>query len=157
MKDKNSVNVDSIKAVVSYKSGLMSGLIASVVSSIVLMIMTSIVLVPEFNFVLIEGSIFGLAETALSAWIVYFLFGLFWGYLYALIEPALPGNSPVTKGIIAGFLMWIIYMLVLMPLAGTGVFLKQYGFNAVLIILVVDLVFGIVLGYFYDRLRKGRE
>ena len=152
MKDKNSIN--GSKAVVSAKAGLMSGFIASVVSSMILMIMTSIILVPEFNFVLVEGSIFGLAETALSAWIVYFVFGFIWGYLYAVIEPSLPGEGAIFKGIIAGLLIWLAYMLILMPLAGTGLFLKQYGFKAAAIILVVDLAFGIVLGYFYDRLRK---
>lgn len=151
MKDTNSING---KSVVNIKASLIAGFIASIISSIVLMITTSIILIPEFNFISIQGSIFGLAETALSAWIVYFIFGLIWGYLYALIEPNLPKDSIFGKGLIVGILIWIIYMLILMPLAGAGLFLKEYGLRAAAIILVVDLVFGVVTAYFYNRFRK---
>jgi len=155
MKDINSVRSDA--AVINVKAGLKSGFIASAISSIALMIMTSIILIPKFNFILIEGSIFGLAETVLYSWIIYFVFGLIWGYVYALSEPALKvANSSFVKGIIAGFIIWII-LLIFMPIAGAGIFLKHYGLKAAVIILIANLVFGIVLGYFYDLLRTVRK
>ncbi len=57
-------------------AALISGLVASAISGFVLMLMGSLALVPEFDFVLIQGSIFNLAGTAIAAWSVYFFIGI---------------------------------------------------------------------------------
>lgn len=136
------------------KAGLVSGLIAGLVSSIVLMILSTVVAIPDFNFVLIQGSVFGLADSALTAWVVYFVISLAWGYLYSFIEPKMESDSPVKKGLFAGFIIWAFFMIVLMPIAGAGFFLKEYGLSAAITVLIVDLVFGDVLGYAYDKLNS---
>ncbi|MCE3255774.1 MAG: hypothetical protein K0R25_1268 [Rickettsiaceae bacterium] len=138
---------------VKLKAGLISGFAASAISSIVLILSTILSLVPEFNFVSVQGSIFHFTTTLSSAWVIYFLIGTFiWGSLYAVLEPHMEGGVG-KKGLIFGILVWLIVMLVLMPLTEAGMFAKKYGFVAAGITLVTDLIFGWSLAYFHKKLK----
>lgn len=151
MKDSN---ISFNKKNVNVQKGLLSGFIASAVSSVVLVLLTSLVVIPDFNYIAIQGSLFGITGAALSAWAVYFILGTFiWGLLYAFLEPHLAGQRGSSKGILYGFLVWIAVMLIFMPFTEAGFFLKQYSVSAAGIILVTDLIFGATLGYFYEKLR----
>lgn len=153
---KNDITDSNIRRNrVDMKAGLAAGFIASAISLMFLALTTWMALVPEFNYVLIQGSIFGFAKTIFSGWIVYFLIGaIFWGSLYAWLEPNLLSPKPITRGIIFGLIVWLIVMVILMPIAGVGIFIKQYGFLSSIIILMTDLVFGVAIACFYERLRK---
>lgn len=140
---------------VDMKAGLIAGFIASAISLLFLALTTWMALVPEFNYVLIQGSIFGFTKTIFSGWVIYFLIGIiFWGSLYAGIESYLLSPKPITRGIIFGLIVWLIVMVILMPIAGAGIFVKQYDYLASIVILMTDLVFGVSIAYFYERLRK---
>lgn len=140
---------------VDIKAGLCAGFMASVISSLVLLVLTSLSLIPEFDFVVIQGALFGFAGTVLSAWIVYFIIGtLIWGSLYASMESRIAGNNPFSKGLLFGLFIWLIIMIVMMPLAGVGIFVKQYGLVAAGIMLLTDLVFGVSTAFFYAKCRE---
>ena len=49
---------------------------------------------------------------------------------------------------------WLVMMLVLMPMAGAGLFGLRLGTMAPLMTLVLHLIFGIVLGWTYGQLRR---
>ena len=137
------------------KAGLIAGFIASAISLLFLAFTTWMALIPEFNYVLIQGSIFGFTKTIFSGWVIYFLIGtVFWGSFYAGLDPYLLSPNSVTRGIIFGLIVWLIVMIVLMPIAGVGIFLEQYGYLAAIVILISDLVFGVSIAYFYNRLRR---
>jgi len=139
---------------VSLKAGLIAGFIASAFSGIALLIIEWLALVPQFNFVLIQGSIFDLEERAIASWIVYFAIGAFiWGLLYASAEPTLSGNNSVKKGLVFGVMIWFIVMIFVMPIACAGFFLREYGVAAAGLVFLVDLIFGASLGYFYNKLK----
>lgn len=137
----------------SLKHAMLAGFVASAVSSLALIILTSVILIPEFDFISIQGSIFGLAGTAVSAWAVYFIIGTFiWGPLYSMLEPKIAKNT-LNRGLLFGLLVWLIVMAILMPLAGEGFFLMhKYSMSAAAIVLVVDLIFGLTTAYFYNKL-----
>ncbi len=137
----------------SLKHAILAGFIASTVSSLVLIILTSVILIPKFDFISIQGSIFGLAGTAMSAWAVYFIIGTFvWGPLYSMLEPKIANNT-LNRGFLFGLLLWLIVMAILMPLAGEGFFLmNKYSMSAAAVVLVVDLTFGLTTAYFYNKL-----
>lgn len=148
-------NPSSKKGRANMMAGLNAGFIASAISLLFLALTTWMALVPEFNYVLIQGSIFGFTKTIFSGWIIYFLIGaIFWGSLYAGLDPYLLSTNPVTKGIIFGLIVWLIVMIVLMPIAGAGMFLEHYGFLAAIVILLSDLVFGVSISYFYGKLKR---
>lgn len=157
MRENHPTYNSSYNRNVSIKNGTLSGFIASIVSSFALVIFTAFIVIPEFNFISIQGSIFGLTNVALASWAVYFIIGtLIWGPLYAIFDPYLP-NPWIIKGILFGITVWIIVMIVLMPLAGEDVFLKRFGLKASAIVLTTDLVFGIALSYFYEKFRTNRR
>ncbi len=136
----------------NYKAGMISGLIASAVSSLVLILAAALAFVPQFNYIMIQGSLFGLASGALSAWVAYFLIGIFiWGNLYAAIEPSLTMRSNSAKGLVFGLIVWLIVMIIMMPMTNAGFFVREYGLAAALIVLVTDLVFGVVASNMYSR------
>ena len=52
------------------KAGLIAGFIASAISLLFLAFTTWMALIPEFNYVLIQGSIFGFTKTIFSGWVI---------------------------------------------------------------------------------------
>lgn len=157
----NSVNFNNHSTMsgddksISVKSGLWAGFIASLVSAIILVVLTAVIVIPDFNFVLLESSIFGLADSITAAWIVYFVVGtLVWGLLYGVFESYFPKKEPSSKGLVFGFIIWLVFMVGLMPLAEAGLFLQRFGYVAALIVLITDLVFGVTLGLVYDKTRR---
>ncbi len=135
-------------------NGMKASFLASLVSSLVLLLLTTSFAIQDFNYISIHGSIFGI-EKAVYAWIAYFLFAIIiWGFLYTFLEPYLAGNSGTAKGMIFGFCAWLIMMIILMPLTTAGIFLKNYGFGASIIILITDMVFGAIIGHFYGKFKK---
>jgi hypothetical protein len=64
-----------------------------------------------------------------------------------------PGNSPTGHGVIIGFLGWLIMMIIMvMPMAGVGIFGMAMGLMAPMMTLVLHLIFGTVLGWTYGKL-----
>lgn len=74
-----------------------------------------------------------------------------WGGLFAWLAGILP-DGYILKGIILGLIAWLLMMLLVMPMAGAGLFTMNLGIMAPAMTLILHVIFGAVLGYSYARL-----
>lgn len=147
-------SAESQYSYLNIKTGMMVGFLASAVSLLALLIMASLALVPEFNFVIIQGSLFVLARTAFLAWMVYFVIGtIIWGPLYALLESRLAGETAIIKGLLFGMMLWAIIMTTFIPISGVDLFIEKFGIFSTFMILITDLIFGLAAAYFYNSFK----
>ena len=59
----------------------------------------------------------------LGGWVWHFIIGTFWwGAMFAILEPILPGQRPWRKGMAFGFGASLLIFLLVMPVAGAGYF-----------------------------------
>ncbi len=93
----------------------------------------------------------------LGGWLWYFVIGtLWWGALYAVIEPILPGRRPWIKGMSFGVGAALFVMLMVMPLAGAGYFGMHLELVQPIVTLIEHLIYGWVLGVVYSRLSQSQ-
>ena len=85
-------------------------------------------------------------------WALHFLVGsLVWGAIFPLAYPHLRGPAWL-RGLLFGFVAWMIVMLAIMPLTRGGLFGLALGFAAPTVMLLVHLVYGTLLGSIYRAL-----
>lgn len=95
--------------------------------------------------------------TPFAGWLWHFLVGcLVWGWMYAVMEPILPGQQPWRKGLYFGFVAALLAWLIVLPLAGAGLFGLQLSAVQPIVALAQHLIYGVVLGLVYDRLAYSR-
>jgi hypothetical protein len=87
-----------------------------------------------------------------TAWTIHFLIGAVWGLLFAFGIRWLPGKSYAARGLEFGVLAWLLMMLVVMPLAGAGLFGLNLGIGSPITTFALHAVFGASLGSFFRRL-----
>jgi hypothetical protein len=86
-------------------------------------------------------------------WTLHFVIGsLGFGALFAYIEPRLGADTHTKSGILFGVAAWLVMMLVIMPAAGLGYFGFQVSHLAPIVMLVQQVLYGAVLGWFYGKL-----
>jgi Family of unknown function (DUF6789) len=86
-------------------------------------------------------------------WTLHIVIGsLGFGALFAYIEPRLGADTHTKSGILFGVLTWLVMMLVIMPAAGLGYFGFQVSHLAPIVMLVQQVLYGAVLGWFYGKL-----
>lgn len=68
-----------------------------------------------------------------------------YGLAFALLGARLPGDL-VMQGVILSLIGWLIMMIVVMPIAGAGLFALSLGIGATIMTLLLHIVFGAVLG-----------
>jgi hypothetical protein len=68
------------------------------------------------------------------------------------VSGILPGKSHLTRGINFGIAAWVMMMLVVMPMAGAGLFGLKMGMMAPAMTLMLHVVYGAVLGFVYGKL-----
>jgi hypothetical protein len=137
-------------------AGILAGLIATAVLSIVIVLKAALGIVPELSMIatLSEASarVLGTPRNLVVGWIEHLLIGtVLWGTVFGLTNP-LWRQRHVIRGIIFAVLAWLLMMVFLLPLAGLGVFGTALGPVAVLTALILHLVYGLVLGYYFGRL-----
>ncbi len=95
----------------------------------------------------------GSPDTPMLGWAVHFFIGIvLYGVAMAVLDSRLPGHSSVAHALLIAFVGWLIMMIVLMPMAGAGLFGIHLGIMAAVMTLVLHLVFGAVLGWTYAKL-----
>ncbi len=145
----------------SINSGLVAGLIATVMLSLVMVMKAAMGLMPQVNAIQmltgISAHLLGTPMTPLVGWVIHFLIGtVLWGALFALLAGRLPGTF-VVKGIVFSIGAWILMMVIPMPMAGAGLFGLNIGMPAPVATLVLHIVYGAILGAAYGRLTLGKE
>ncbi|WP_157955170.1 DUF6789 family protein [Halomonas denitrificans] len=134
--------------------GLMAGFTATLVISLILVLRLAAGIIPWYDPIevmnLAAQDLLGTPDSHLLAWVIHFAVGtLIWGGLFALLVPYLPGRTPTRRGLEFGVASWLVVMLTVFPLAGSGLFGLGLGLVAPLSMLVAHLIFGAVMGAVY--------
>jgi hypothetical protein len=134
------------------KPGLLAGFIATVVLSLLMMGKAMMGVMPELDVIAMLSGMMGMP--AAMGWIAHFMIGtIAWGGGFALLYSALPGGSAIVKGIVFGIAAWLMMMIVVMPMAGAGMFGMNFGMMAPMMTLVLHIIFGAVLGAVFQSKR----
>ncbi|MEO6897543.1 MAG: DUF6789 family protein [Caldimonas sp.] len=134
--------------------GMLAGLIATLVLSALMVLKTMMGLMPQLDLPKMIAGMMGSPDTPLIGWIVHFAIGIVvYGIAIAVLDSKLPGRTHVAHGVMLGVIGWLAMMLMLMPMAGAGLFGMNMGIMAPMMTLILHLIFGAVLGWVYGRSR----
>jgi len=122
-----------------YKPGIKAGLIAYAITSVVHVIFLNLSIsgtsaVIDYGYVLVNE---------LTGIIIA---GLFWGAVFVFFYNKLPGSSGIFKAFVLGLIPFILPTII-----GIAFFFDSY---ALIETIVQYVIFGIFLGYFYERFKK---
>lgn len=134
-------------------AGILSGLTATLAVSGLMLGQGAMAITPQLDVPTMLG---GLMETGPSGgWLAHLAIGsVAWGGLYGHLEERMSTGRPWLTGTFFALGVWLFVMLVVMPLAGHGLFGLHLGLDAVVITFVMHLVFGLVLGRSYALLSR---
>lgn len=133
--------------------GLIGGLVATLVLSALMLMKSMMGLMPQLDLPAMLAKMMEAPGTTSLGWIAHFAIGVVgYGVAMALLDKELPGDRSTAHGVLIALAGWFIMMLVLMPMAGAGVFALSMGVMAPAMTLVLHLIFGAVLGWTYGRL-----
>jgi hypothetical protein len=144
----------SNKKIGSLGRGFGAGLIATMVLSIFMIVMPAIGLLPELNLVTVLSHALG-AQSSLAGWIAHYVVGvLLWGALFAWLDGKMFFPHWI-NGLLFASVVWLGVMLVIMPIAGEGVFGLRIGIVTPTITLFLHWIYGAVLGCVYGAWTPG--
>ncbi|MDP1669917.1 DUF6789 family protein [Phaeovulum sp.] len=134
-------------------AGLVAGFVATVVLSALMVAKTMMGVMPELDVVKMLGAMMGTGDAL--GWAAHFMIGtLAWGGGFAVAYALIPGGGAIGKGIVFAIAAWLMMMLVVMPMAGAGLFGMAFGIMAAMMTLVLHVVFGAVLGGVFRALSQ---
>lgn len=81
-----------------------------------------------------------------ARWLVGAWNGTIWGLLLGVAYPLVPGRGPMTRGVVFSLVPALWTLLRVLPSRGLGVFGVHLGSLAFLVVLFVNLVWGLVAG-----------
>lgn len=136
-------------------AGMLAGLIATAVLSIVMVLNAALGWLPELSVIAllaeVSAQVLGTPRNLFVGWIEHLLIGTaLWGALFAVTNPLWRRNQ-VFRGIQFALMAWLLMMVFLMPLGGLGVFGAALGWEPAVATLILHLIYGAVLGYYYGR------
>lgn len=133
--------------------GLLAGLAATLVLSALMVMKTMMGVMLELDLPRMIAGMMGSADTPMLGWAVHLMIGIVgYGLGMAFLNERLPGTSPTVHGVIIGIVGWLLMMVMVMPMAGAGLFGMNMGLMAPMMTLVLHLIFGAVLGWVYGKL-----
>lgn len=130
-------------------AGIVAGLVATIVLSILMLIKGAAGLMPNLNVIQMLSGMMN--APMLAGWVAHFVIGaLLWGIGFAVLQKTLPGNYAL-KGVLFALGAWLVMMIVVMPMAGAGLFAANMGPMAAVMTGVLHVIFGFVLGWTYGK------
>ena len=130
---------------------MLAGFVATAVMSVFMVMKTMMGVMPELDIAAMLAKMMGAPDTPIIGWVGHFMIGTVgYGIVFALLAGKLPG-SLVVQGTIVGMLGWLAMMVMVMPMAGAGLFGLNFGIMAPIMTLMLHLIFGAVLGWVYAR------
>jgi len=134
-------------------AGLVAGFAATVVLSVLMVVKGMMGVMPELDVAAMIGMMMG-ASVAVG-WVIHFMIGtIAWGGGFAVLYDVIPGSGAVVKGIVFGIAAWLGMMIIIMPMAGAGLFGLNMGVMAPVMTLVLHIIFGAVLGSVFESRAK---
>jgi hypothetical protein len=132
----------------NWLKGMVAGFVATVVLSALMLMKTMMGVMPELNPIKMMSDMLG-APPAVG-WVMHFMIGsVLWGTLFAWLDPNIPGEGHWLKGILFAIGAWLVMMIVMMPMAGAGLFGSHLGMMAPVMTLILHVIYGFVLGTVY--------
>lgn len=127
------------------KNGFLAGFIATAVLSAIMAAKTMMGVMPELDVVAMLSMMMG--APLIVGWLAHLMIGtLAWGGGFAVFYGLIPGGNATVKGIVFGVAAWLAMMIMVMPMAGAGIFGMSFGIMAPMLTLVLHIIFGAVLG-----------
>ena len=141
------------------KNTLTAGFAATVVLSACQVVAHAVGLLPAFDLIGLIANIVsfvtGGTPNPIAGWAVHFFIGtILWGIAYAFAESNLPG-PPAVRGMVFAAGAWLVMMIIVMPITGTGMFGLSLGPSVPIAVLMLHLIFGATLGVVYAKSRDG--
>ena len=135
--------------------GLTGGFAGTVILSVLMIAKGMMGIMPQLDVIAMLAAMMGLP--AAIAWAAHFMIGTAaWGGGFALLNNLIPGNSSLVKGVAFGVGAWLLMMVMVMPMAGAGLFGLSLGIMAPMMTLVLHVVFGAVLGKVYESMLQNK-
>jgi len=129
-------------------AGLVAGFVATVVLSAMMIAKGMMGVMPELDVIAMLSMMMG--APAAMGWLAHFMIGtIAWGGGFAVLYALIPGGTALLKGIVFGVAAWLGMMIMVMPMAGVGLFGMTMGLMAPMMTLVLHVIFGAVLGVTY--------
>lgn len=127
-------------------NGIVAGFVATIVLSALMVMKAMMGMMPELDVIRMLTHMAG-AQSVLVGWGMHFVIGsIIWGGLFALLQNRIPGGSPLFRGILFGIGAWLLMMLMVMPMAGAGLFGIRFGMAAPVMTLLLHIIYGATLG-----------
>ncbi len=127
------------------KNGFLAGFIATAVLSIMMVAKAMMGVMPALDVAAMIAMMMG--APVIIGWLVHFMIGtVAWGGGFAVLYGVIPGGNAIVKGIVFGVAAWLGMMIMVMPMAGAGLFGMNFGIMAPMMTLVLHIIFGAVLG-----------
>jgi len=133
----------------SIKHGITAGIVATFITGAAMLLNNAIHRLPNLGTGKMLAAAMGMPDHPAIGWLTFLIFAVFvWGIVFAYLAPAIPVRSYFVKGLLFALVCWLFITLVIMPLAGVGLF----GANRPLtpaIALVLALIYWSVLSVVY--------
>lgn len=135
-----------------FGKAVVAGFIATFVLSALMVMKTMMGIMPTLDLPGMIAGMMGMPGAPAVGWLVHFMIGsLGYGAALALLDRRLPGDSRIAHGMVLASAGWLMMMILLMPMAGAGFFGLALGWPAPVMTLMLHLVFGAVLGWYFGR------
>jgi predicted cobalt transporter CbtA len=132
--------------------GLVAGLLATVVLSALMAMKTMMHVMPALDIASMLSAMMGAPGKPALGWMAHFMIGsIGYGLVFAAVYRLLPGQSPVTRGVLFGLVGWLVMMIAVMPMAGMGLFAFKLGIMAPVMTAILHAIFGAVLGWSFAK------
>ncbi len=136
-------------------AGFGAGFIATVVLSALMIGKGMMGMMPALNVIDMLSHMMG--APMFTGWLAHFFIGtIAWGAAFALLYERIPTASAASKGIVFAIGAWLAMMVLVMPLAGAGLFGLKLGLMAPVATLVLHIIYGAVLGVAFRALNAPR-
>ncbi len=132
-------------------AGLVAGLIATVILSAMILAKGMMGVMSELDVIGMLSFMMG--ASAAMGWLGHFIIStVIWGGGFALLYGLIPGETALVKGIVFGVAAWLGMMIMVMPMAGAGLFGLGFGIMAPIMTLLLHIIYGAVLGTVFRML-----
>jgi hypothetical protein len=131
--------------------GGIAGLVATVPVALIAIIKQFTGLVPELDLIAILTGMTGIPWNG-TGWVVLFIIGIVLGMGFAALDSHVSDATEageMLRGGFFGFLLWVVLMVLFIPLYSSS----GFGMTFAAGVLGSCLVFGVVLGMLYERMK----
>lgn len=132
--------------------GVFAGLIAAGVTTGLTVLKHKYLVMPEVSTpAVMSGAVEAGFWASLAIWTA--TATVVWGGLFGALATRLPGSTSVSKATVYAVAVWLLMQLIVLPLAGAGLFGAEFGFGAPVVTLFLYSVYGVVLGAVFAWLK----